>query len=279
MCEAELRLNRRLAPDVYLAVVPLTRSAQGLAIGGEGEAVDWLVVTRRLDESRTLESRLHNHVTGAELDRLADALTAFYRRARPVRMAPARRMAEWRKALAVNRQALLAGPPPGAPRGLVRHLDMQLRRFLARRGALLLKRERQGRIRDVHGDLRPEHIWICRPIRIIDCLEFSAELRGLDPLEEIAFLDLECARLGAPECGRRLRRRLVSALNERGVGDLYSFYRCNRAMLRARLSFAHLAEPNVRTPEKWLPLTRRYLEAALPDARAIARALSRPKAR
>src|SRR5208283_2544205 len=54
-CRAELKLNRRLAPNVYLGVVPLACSAQGLAIAGDGEVVDWLVVMTRLDESQMLD--------------------------------------------------------------------------------------------------------------------------------------------------------------------------------------------------------------------------------
>src|SRR5208282_1601866 len=61
-CRAELRLNRRLAPDVYLGVVPLTLGAGEPAIGGEGAVVHWLVAMRRLREAEVLETRLNNHV-------------------------------------------------------------------------------------------------------------------------------------------------------------------------------------------------------------------------
>ena len=56
---------------------------------------------------------------------------------------------------------------------------------------------RDRRIVDGHGDLRPEHIWLDDPIEIIDCLEFNARLRAVDPFDEIAFLSLKCERLGA----------------------------------------------------------------------------------
>jgi len=84
-CRAELKLNRRLAPNVYLDVVPLACSAQGLAIAGDGEVVDWLVVMTRLDESQMLDcviegARLHRW----QLDRLAATLVNFYRRAHAV---------------------------------------------------------------------------------------------------------------------------------------------------------------------------------------------------
>jgi len=88
-CRAELRLNRRLAPDVYRDVVALTYSPSGLAIGGSGEVVDWLVVMNRLDDAEMLdrvigEKRLHRW----QLDRVAAVLVRFYRRARTVFISP-----------------------------------------------------------------------------------------------------------------------------------------------------------------------------------------------
>ena len=107
-CRAELKLNCRLAPDVYRDVVALVRSAQGLAIGGAGEVVDWLVVMNRLDETQMLdrvisEGRLHRW----QLDRLASVLVQFYRRASAVFISPAVHAAEWWRSLAYNRRILL----------------------------------------------------------------------------------------------------------------------------------------------------------------------------
>jgi aminoglycoside phosphotransferase family enzyme len=94
-CRAELKLNRRLAADVYLSVVPLVWTPRGLAIGGSGVTVDWLVVMRRLDEASTLERMLlDRRLTTGDLDRLVATLAAFYRHAGPVRITPARHFAE-----------------------------------------------------------------------------------------------------------------------------------------------------------------------------------------
>ena len=77
-CRAELRLNRRLAPDVYLDVVPLTATSRGLAIGANAAIVDWLVVMRRLDESRTFEQAILQHrIEPWQLDPLAATLVQF----------------------------------------------------------------------------------------------------------------------------------------------------------------------------------------------------------
>jgi aminoglycoside phosphotransferase family enzyme len=273
-CRAELRLNRRLAPDVYLAVAPLTSDGVRLSIRGAGQIVDWLVEMRRLDETSALQARLADAAQPRELDRLAAALAAFYRRARPVWISSSSHLADWARALAYNRRVLLDSRFE-LGRGRIRWMDSVLRRFLTTRRRVLVDRIHHRRILDGHGDLRPEHIWMDRPIHIIDCLEFSTRLRALDPLDEIAFLDLECERFGAAAAGRRIRAGVSRALGEQPPPALYSFYRCYRGMLRARLSIAHLLEAAPRTPEKWPAQAKAYLAIAARDARDLERRLRR----
>jgi uncharacterized protein len=278
-CRAELTLNRRLAPDVYRDVVPLVHSTKGLTIEGSGDIVDWLVVMNRLDESQMLdrviaEKRLHRW----HLDRLAAVLIQFYRRASAVFLSPAVQAGEWWRSIAYNRRILL-DPRFHLPWGSAHYVDAVQRRFLAKRAKDLADRARARRIVDGHGDLRPEHICLGDPVRIIDCLEFNARLRMVDPFDEIAFLCLECQRLGVPWAGEYLRRRIMHALHDGYSEELFVFYRCHRATLRARLAIAHLLEPHPRTPEKWEPLARTYLELAAADAVRLERALRKPGGR
>jgi aminoglycoside phosphotransferase family enzyme len=272
-CRAELRLNRRLAPDVYLDVAALRATPDGLSIGGEGRVVDWLVVMRRLDESDTLERAIGDgRLEPWQLDRLAATLVEFYRHARRVFLRPEIHLKDWRDALAYNRRVLL-DPRLGLPAGLVRRIDAVQRRFLARRGDVLAHRVRRRSIVDAHGDLRPEHIFLGDPVRIIDGLEFNPRLRAIDPFDEIAFLSLECQRLGAAWAGDHIRRRVSRGLRDGLSEELFLFYRSHRATLRARLAIAHLLEPNPRTPDKWPRLARSYLRIAAADAARVERAL------
>jgi aminoglycoside phosphotransferase family enzyme len=264
-CRAEVSLNRRLAPDVYIGVAPLTASAGGLCIGGSGAVVDWLVVMHRLDDRCTLEQVLHeNCLETPQLDRLAATLVRFYRHARPVLISSGPHLSEWSRSLTANRRVLL-DPRFGLPSALIRRIDRLQRRFLAECSAMLGARVRV----DGHGDLRPEHIWLDHEIRIIDCLEFNPRLRVVDPLDEIAYLDLECERLGAAWAGRYIRAHVERGLREDLPPALYHFYRSYRATLRARLAIAHLAEPKPRTPEKWPRLARAYLDIGARDAASL----------
>jgi uncharacterized protein len=272
-CRAELNLNRRLADEVYLGVAPLTATPRGLSIGGDGTIVDWLVVMRRLDENRTLERAiLDDALQSWQLDRLAVTLVQFYRGAARIFISPAVHLRDWQHSLSYNRRVLL-DPRLGLPAGLVRQIDRVQRRYVSVRSMALAGRVRGRNIVDGHGDLRPEHIWLGDPVRIIDCLEFNPRLRAVDPFDEIAFLSLECERLGANWAGQYIKRRVARGLRDGLSEELFLFYRCHRATLRARLAIAHLLEANPRTPEKWPRLARTYLRIAAADASRIARFL------
>lgn len=276
VCRAELRLNRALAPDIYLGVLPLTDTGAGLSIGGAGTAVDWLVCMKRLDERNMLEYLVgEGRVEIPQLDRLVTVLAHFYRSAPPVFLSPAVHLADWKRGLAYNRRILL-DPRLGRPAGLVRRIDRAQRLFLERHGNLIAARMRRRHVVEGHGDLRPEHIWLGGTVRIIDCLEFNPRLRVVDPFDEVAFLALECERLGAPWVGAYIERRMKRMLRDGPVEQLFTFYRCHRATLRARLAIAHLLEENPRTPEKWPRVAAAYLRIAEKSARKLEAYLRKP---
>lgn len=270
-CRAEADLNRRLAPDVYLGVVSLTETATGLAINGTGPVVDWLVVMRKLNEEETLEAALQGRgVRLAEAERLAATLSRFYSHARRILINPETYVASLYEAAVLDRRVLL-DRRFDLPRGTIARVASLQLRFLTEHAKTLTHRVRQRRIVDGHGDLRPEHIWLSAPFPIIDCLEFNSRLRALDALDEVAFLHLECERLGERWVGDVIRQRLARQLGDDPADGVFLLYRIGRAMLRARLSIAHLFDPHPRTPEKWPRQARDYLALAEADARRLAR--------
>lgn len=278
-CRAELRLNRALAPDVYLDVLPLVDTGKGLSIGGAGVPVDWLVAMKRLDESDMLDCLIaEQRVDIVKLERLVAVLAQFYRRATPVLLSPAIHLVDWKRSLGYNRRILL-DPRFGIPAGLVRRIDHAQRRFLDRHSGLIAARLRHRRIVSGHGDLRPEHIWLGNEVRIIDCLEFNPRLRIVDPFDEVAYLSLECERLGAAWVGTFIERRMKRLLRDGPAEKLFTFYRCHRATLRARLAIAHLLEEHPRTPEKWPRLAATYLKLAEKSAKKLEGFLRKPAGR
>lgn len=264
-CEEEVRLNRRLAPEVYLGVVPLTEDAGGgLHLGGFGEPVDWLVKMHRLPAERMLDRTIvEGRLTPPQVRGLALFLAEFYRNAEPVAMTGPAYRARLDAEVAAN-LSHLRDPAYELPGELVERLCRAQADFLAARPALFDRRTRERRIVEAHGDLRPEHICLGPRPQIIDCLEFKREFRILDPADELSFLSLECARLGAADVEPLLFEVYREVTEDAPAPELIAFYKAYRACLRAKIAVWHLREPAPRTPEKWPPLARRYL--ALADA-------------
>jgi aminoglycoside phosphotransferase family enzyme len=262
-CREEVRLNRRLAPDTYLGVVPLRSDVKGnLSLDGDGRVVDWLVVMRRLPDDRMLDRLLaRGAIDAADLERVTEMLASFYRRADRADISPAAYVGRFVRQQALNRE-VLTRRDFAIDHGRVAAVLDRLDRHLIRNRAPLEDRVRSGRVFDGHGDLRPEHVCLVEPIVIFDCLEFNRELRLADPFDEIAFLGMECAVAGAAWVGPVLVRQLADGLCEQPPRALLSFYRAFRALLRARLALAHLLDPEPREPAKWEPLAARYLKLA-----------------
>jgi len=263
-CERELALNQTLAPGVYLKVVPLVRRPNGsLALGGRGEVIEWLLVMQRLQDERLLHNAVgRREVQPADVDRIGEVLGSFYRKAKPIACTASELIKGWRSLIGLIEKSL--GDPefalPGEP---VKRMVAGLRTFLDQNRPLVISRLEAGHIVDGHGDLRPEHIHLGPPVKVIDRLEFDDKLRRTDPFDEIGFLGLECDMLGAPWIGPRLVDCLSAQLNDRPPDQLLGFYRCYRAALRARLSIEHLRDPAMRTPERWPRQARAYLNMAL----------------
>lgn len=266
-CAEEVRLNRRLAPDVYLGTARLTLDAGGrLTIDGPGATVDWLVVMRRLDDARMLDrSILAGTVTAAAVEAVAARLAGFYAQAPSVPVDAGAHVARFRREIDLG-AGVFAQPGFGRTGARGAAVATGLRALLAGAPEVVTARVAAGRIVEGHGDLRPEHVCLEQPPVVIDCLEFSRDLRLVDPFDEICFLPMECAVIGARWIGPILLDRCAAALRDRPPDRALGFYAAYRATLRARQALEHLLEPRPRTPAKWLPLADRYLaeaEAAL----------------
>jgi aminoglycoside phosphotransferase family enzyme len=261
-CEEELRLNRRLTRNVYLRVVALREDRAGrLSIGGEGRAIDWLVEMRQLHEEDTLERRIETgRATRDDFVKTAQVLAGFYAAQEPQIADGGAYLDHLWQEQAVNRAILkmaqlglaeIAAGPLAAVDAALLKLAPAIEHRIAR-----------GLIVEGHGDLRPEHVFIGAPVQIIDCLEFNRAMRIIDPHDEVNYLALECEMLGARDARTLLCGFVAKRLGNEPEPRLLALYRAFRALLRARLSIAHLLETPVRKPEKWRPLALRYLEVA-----------------
>jgi len=258
----EVRLNRRLAGNVYLGVVPLNAAAGELSLGGPGDTVDWLVHMRRLPARRMLDQRiLRGTARSDDLRVIGECLARFYRDAPAIAVDTEEHCAGFRDDIEENRSELSA-PHFGLPAARIDALCTRQRRLLAGLRPLLRERVQQGFVIEGHGDLRPEHVCLLPAPVIIDCLEFKRAFRILDAADELGFLALECERLGAPWAGEILFGSYGYITGDRPPRVLVHFYEGFRALLRAKIAIWHNRDDGVRHEEKWLRRSLAYIELA-----------------
>ena len=282
-CQEEVRLNRRLAPQVYRGLMswvvesgrwrlrPWDESSAGPRV--QGELVDCLVWMRRLPARRMMHRLVATHqLQPREVDQLGEVMAQFYSQAQPVSMDPEWWMARYQREWTSNAQVLLG--PWGA--GLAASELIQGAQAAAHRiRPLLDQRCRETAFVEGHGDLRPEHVCFSPHPIVIDALEFNAQLRAVDPADEMGYLVMECqvqGGEGADWVGPRLWQAWKShspASRPCPHPALRHFYRLRRALLRARLSLAHLMVSSPRTPQRWRPLAGRYLRVARSSLEAL----------
>ncbi len=236
-CEEEVRLNRRLAPGVYLGVVPVTETDAGaLALEGRGTPVEWLVKMRRLNTQRSLERLIERReLKRQQIVALAELLRGFYAQAERVPIEPDEYVSRFEEHVGANRQVLLEVGDwlPAEVVQRVHGAQLQLLFFEADR---LRGRVQQGHIVDGHGDLRPEHICFDPEPIVFDCIEFSAEFRTVDVLDELCFLAMECDRRGAGWVGEALFEAHIEGPIDDEPLRLIAFYKCYRACVRAKVA-------------------------------------------
>ena len=262
-CEAEVRLNRRLAEGVYIGVVPLRRDAQGLHVDGAGEIADWLVHMIRLPEKDMLDRRIAGgRVARADIEKLAHLLADFYAGLAPV--SETAYLDHLAREQPINR-AVLEMPELGFRETAAPLLDT-LDRAIDDLHPAIEARIAAGRMVEGHGDLRPEHVCLNHAPRIIDCLEFDRRMRIIDPFDEVNYLGLECEIEGGAWIRPLLLDVLAGRIDHRPEPVVMAVYGVFRMLLRARLSAAHLLEDHVRKPDKWAPQTLRYLAIAANEA-------------
>ncbi len=264
-CEREVRLNRRLAEDIYLGTVALRVDEHGgLALGDGGMIVDWLVKMRRLPSARMLDMAIQSHtVSGEDVSRVGRVLIEFYRHiAAPIVLAPKAYRQRFAADIGSNSTAL-GKAQLGLPQTQLKRLAAAQQRFVTEQGELLEQRAQDARIVEAHGDLRPEHICLLREPVVIDCLEFNRELRILDPVDELSYLALECERLGAAGIGKQVLHHYAEVTGDHSPAQLIDFYKLFRACLRAKIALWHTDDHDVRDHDKWRARAREYLDLAV----------------
>jgi aminoglycoside phosphotransferase family enzyme/predicted kinase len=268
-CEDEVRLNRRLAPDTYLGVVPVTQAGERLQLHGDGPVVEWLVEMRRLPTDQTLDHKLwQGGLRRADIRRLVELLVSFFHSQQPAPLTADKYRERFITHVQQNRQELLA-KEHHLPEQTIKRIHAAQLALLQLNSDLFVKRVREGKVIEGHGDLRPEHICFADHPIIFDCLEFSPELRMLDIADELAFLAMECDKLGASWAGDLMFEQFQQATGEQTPRLLIDFYKSYRACVRAKVAAIRAEqlqgvsrEAAICQARNYLLLADRYLHGA-----------------
>jgi aminoglycoside phosphotransferase family enzyme/predicted kinase len=260
LCREEVRLNSRLAPEVYRGVRAVVPAADGVRIADDDDAaaIEYAVEMRRYADDSTLDRRLAAGTAAEpEVRDVAHRLARFHADA-AIPPEPERAVPALEAMLAENFATLgeLAVDPAALDDGR-RLADA----FLTGRRTQLGGRARSGSVRDGHGDLRAEHVVLERGIEIVDCVEFDPALREIDVALDLAFLAMDLRRFD-----ERLARALVTAYREAGgdPGDdaLLGFFAAQRALIRAKVALVRAGQVGGADAERRSADAARLLELA-----------------
>lgn len=236
-CEEECRLNRRLAPELYLGVVPISQDAGtgAVCVNGQGSPFEYAVCMRRFAQHDLLKARARDgRLAPQDIDALADLIADFHATA-PVAASCADdgTPASIRRTLedcAAGVITLSPEPPTAATTvSLLRqHADRLEKTFASRR--------RTRHIRECHGDLHLGNIvLIGNQPTPFDCLEFSPQLRWIDTMYDTAFLFMDLLASGLHRRAYRLINRYLERCGDYGGLAVLPFYASMRALVRARV--------------------------------------------
>lgn len=260
-CEAEVRLNRRTAPALYLGVIALTREADGtLAWNGPGVAVEWLVLMQRFPQDQLLDRMAATHLPVELMVPLADTIARFH--------AGAHTDHEHGGASAlsdvIDGNAAAFADANSIDHALAMHITHASRRAVIRYTSLLDGRRAHGMVRQCHGDLHLRNIVLLdgRPV-LFDAIEFNDDLACIDVLYDLAFLLMDLVARGLPAHANLLFNRYMARADDLDGFPLLPLFLSCRAAIRAKTSLAAAAlQRDVQARQDLEARARTYLALA-----------------
>ena len=250
-CEKELTLNRRLCGDMYLEVVPITKS-DTIKVGGEGEAVEYAVKMKRIPEEKIMTRLLEQGKVDKKLvDKMAKIIAEFHLKAGtgtkiggfgslPIIET------NWRENFEQSKEFVGETITSESYRLVHEKVDD----FMKRNAAFFAKRVAENRVRECHGDIHSGNIFVADRIYIFDAIEFNERFRFCDVASDVAFLAMDLDFKDRSDLSSFFVERYVEYSGDRELEKLLGFYKCYRAYVRGKVVSFRLNDPNVNTKEK-----------------------------
>lgn len=260
-CEEELRLNRRLAPRIYLAVVPVSGTPDQPRFGDDGDVIDYAVKMRQFPQSAQLDRMLQQGALNtACLDAIAETVAHFHQH---IEIAPASSdyggpKQVWHP-VAENFDQIRERESDKDRITLLDQIFLWSRRSFEQLTPILQQRKQEGFVRECHGDLHLRNIaWVEQAPVIFDCIEFNPGLRWIDVMSDMAFLFMDLIDRGQPRYAYRLLNRYLSVTGDYAGLTVLPFYLVYRAIVRAKVDRIRLSQDDIQDAEK-IPAQNEYL--------------------
>jgi aminoglycoside phosphotransferase family enzyme/predicted kinase len=266
--EREVMLNRRLCPEIYLGVIPISLSAGRLTFGAGEKIVEYAVKMRKLQDQYFMVRLLHrDQVTKQDLDRIVSRLKDFYEgEVSTQKITKWGRIAKLKISTDENFDQTRVFVGLTISRPAFEAIFFYTAAFYDRNAELFKSRVRGQKIRDCHGDLHLEHIHLApKALSIYDCIEFNDRFRYIDVANDVAFLAMDFDHHKRPDLSREIAARMADALRDDEMLRLMDFYKCYRAYVRGKVESFQQARTEVPETEKKKSRmqARRYFRLAL----------------
>lgn len=237
-CVEELRLNRRLAPRLYQAVVAITGSADQPTLGGAGKPLEYAVQMRRFPQEQLLDRLLDSGgLTPTIIDEVGRQVADFHARVAVAASDSIYGLPQqvWIP-MADNFRQISALINDVALSHTLVDIEAWSQREHRARAKALSQRKSGGFIRECHGDMHLGNMaLLADAVTIFDCIEFNPALRWIDVMSEVAFLAMDLDDRGHPDLGRRVVNRYLEWTGDYGGLEVLPLYRVYRAMVRAKV--------------------------------------------
>src|SRR5690606_4828899 len=247
-CHKELELNRRLAPALYLDVLPITGTPASPQLGGTGEPFEYAIKMRQFDQEQLLDRiQVRGELTLAHLDELSDGIARFHQEI--AQADPASEFGQPDQAFfPVQQNFDQIRPLLSDTDDLKRlaQLEAWAQASFERLRSVLTQRKANGFIRECHGDIHLGSITVVDGhVTLFDCIEFNEAFRWTDVMCDIAFLIMDLESRGLNLQGNHVINRYLEQTGDYEGMAVLVFYKAYRAMVRAKVALLTKGAPGL----------------------------------
>jgi aminoglycoside phosphotransferase family enzyme/predicted kinase len=237
-CEEELRLNRRMAPELYLGVVPITGSEDDPRVGGDGKVIEYAVKMRQFNEPDRLDHMIRaGRIKPEHIDELAQHVAEFHQRAEVATPESGYSTAERVRERVIDNFPHIDPCVDGREKEQLQHLHDWTQDSAKRLADAFTGRLAHGRVRECHGDMHLANmVLVDGEVRLFDCLEFNPQLRWIDVASDVAFAMMDLLYHDREDFAHRLWLRYLEHSGDYEALSVLRYYLVYRALVRAKVA-------------------------------------------